>query len=277
MSIKLIALDLDGTLMLPDHITVSERNKAALLKAHESGIKTVISTGRTLSVITHVIKQIPFVDYVMYSDGAALYDVKSDKVIYEKLIDYDITKQIIEHLNTTNVYYNIYLDGKIATQKGRERLYNNNSLPQEFINDYIKNTLVCDDLLDSVNGKGAELIVGFFNTEKEYNDSMSFIKAYESKLYVTSAFEKEFEMTNIEATKGKTMDYICKKDGLTAAEVMAIGDSLNDLPMLEFAGVSVAMGNADEKVKQKVDYITDTNANDGVAKAIKKYVFEKAV
>ena len=75
-------------------------------------------------------------------------------------------------------------------------------------------------------------------------------------------------MTDIEATKGKTMDYLCRLEGITCNNVIAIGDSHNDLPMLEFAGVSVAMGNAEQIVKESADFVTDTNANDGVAVAI---------
>jgi len=272
MSIKLIALDLDGTLMLPDHLTVSEENKRALSEAHDKGVKIVISTGRTLSVITRVIEQIPFIDYVMYSDGAALYDVKEKRVIYEKLIDYKLTEKVINYLNGIEVYYNLYIDGKIVTQNGRQRYFKNSGLPQKFIDDYIKNTTVYDDLLASIKDKGAELIVGFFNCEDDLNNAFDFMKSYNKKLYVTSAFTNEFEMTNIEATKGKTMDFICKKDGLTGEEVMAIGDSSNDLPMLEYAGISVAMGNAQEKVKRLSDFVTQTNADDGVCLAIEKFV-----
>ncbi len=272
MDIKLIALDLDGTLMLPDHITVSQRNKAALLKAHENGVKIVISTGRTLSVIERVIKQIPFIDYVMYSDGAAVYDVKNGKVIYEKLIDYKTTKEIIDYLNTTEVYYNLYLEGSIATQEGRLRYYYNHGLPQEFIDDYMNNTTVHKNLLDEIYGKSTELIVGFFNTENDYKKSREFINSYSDRLYITSALKNEFEMTNIEATKGKTMDYLCKKLGILPLEVLAVGDSLNDIPMLEFAGVSVAMENGDSKIKDISDYVTASNARDGVAAAIEKFV-----
>lgn len=272
MIIKLIALDLDGTLMLPDHITVSQRNKEVLKKAHDSGVKITISTGRTLSVIYRVIEQIPFIDYVMYSDGAALYDVKNKKVIYQKPIDFEITKEVIEYLNSSEVYYNIYLDGKIVTQKGRERFFKNSGLPKEFIEDYIRNTTVYENLLDSIKRMGAELIVGFFNNEKDYINAMSFIDDYKDRLYVTSAFQNEFEMTNIDATKGKTMDYICKLENIENKNVLAIGDSLNDLPMLEFAGVSVAMGNAQDEIKQSADFVTETNANDGVAVAVEKFV-----
>ncbi len=272
MSVKMILIDLDGTLMLPDHITVSEANKRTLKAAHDNGVKIVISTGRTLSVVRRVIDQIPFIDCVMYSDGAAVYDVKENKVIYEKLIDFSLTEKVIEYLNGVEVYYNLYTDGKIVTQKGRQRFFKNSGLSEEFIKDYLKNTTMYDDLLLGIEGKGAELIVGFFNCEEDLNNAFGFINSFKDKLYVTSAFTNEFEMTNIEATKGRTMKYLCSLEGITNENVMAIGDSHNDLPMLEEAGIAVAMGNAEQLVKEKADYITETNANDGVALAIEKFV-----
>ena len=74
MAIRLIASDLDGTLMAPDHMTVTQRTKDALLAMHEKGAKIAIATGRTLSFIENVTAQIPFVDYVIYSNGASVYD-----------------------------------------------------------------------------------------------------------------------------------------------------------------------------------------------------------
>ena len=272
MDIKLIALDLDGTLMLPDHITVSERNKTALKKARDMGVRIAVSTGRTLSVVKRVIEQIPFIDYVMYSDGAALYDVSKGKDIYEKLIDYDVAKSVIEYLNGIEVYYNLYIGGRIVTQNGRQRYFKNSDLPKDFVEDYIRNTTVYDNLLESIDGMGTELIVGFFNSEKELNSAFEYMERYKDRLYVTSAFTNEFEMTNIEATKGKTMDYICSLIGIGSENVLAVGDSHNDMPMLEFAGVGVAMGNAEEAVKNKSDFVTETNANDGVALAVEKFV-----
>ena len=195
--------------------------------------------------------KIPFIDYVMYSDGASVYDVKNKKVIYNRLIPFEITRDIIEYLNTTEVYYNIYLDGQIATQKGRQRY---------------------GDLLSEISGKSVELIVGFFNTQQEYLASRKFIDRFSDRLYITSAFRNEFEMTDINATKGKTMAYLCELNSITSSQVIAFGDSGNDLPLLEFAGVSVAMGNAEENVKQIADYVTETNALDGVAVAVEKFV-----
>ena len=275
MSIKLISLDLDGTLMLPDHITVSELNKKVLKAAHDNGVKISVSTGRTLSVVMRVIEQIPFIDYVTYSDGAAVYDVKNDRVIYEKLIDYAVAKEVISFLNTTQVYYNIYIDGKIATQNGRVRFYKNHGLPQAFIDDYMKNTTVYDDLLDAIKDKPVELIVGFFNNQEDCDKAREYVERFSDSLYITSAFAYEFEMTNILATKGNTMNYLCEFNGIGKENVISFGDSFNDLPMFEASGISVAMANGDERIKDKADYVTASNAEDGVAKAIEKFVLIK--
>ena len=79
--IKLIALDLDGTLMYTDHITVTEENRAALKKAHEKGASLAVATGRTLAIIGDVCEQVPEIDYVIYSNGAAVYDRRQSKNI----------------------------------------------------------------------------------------------------------------------------------------------------------------------------------------------------
>ena len=79
--IKLIAMDMDGTLLSPDHKTVAEADKSALIKAHESGIKLAVSTGRTLSTVGDICSQIPEIDYIIFSNGAGIYDRSADKII----------------------------------------------------------------------------------------------------------------------------------------------------------------------------------------------------
>ena len=274
MSVKLIAMDLDGTLMMPDHLTVSQRTKSALMNAHNMGVKTVISTGRTQSVVKNVVEQIPFVDYVMYSDGAGVFDVQKNKTVHECLIPFETVRKIVEFLNTLEVFYNIYMNGKIVTQKGRLRYYFNSGLPQEFVDNYMKNTFIYDDMLSSIEGKSAELVVGFFNDENDFEKANEFMKKYTDSLYITSAMKNEFEMTNILATKGKTLEFLCQNNSFFPEEVMAVGDSLNDIPMLDFAGISVSMGNADNECRLHSKYVTDTNKNDGVAKAIEKFVLK---
>lgn len=111
MSIKLIATDLDGTLMSGDHLTVSPRTVAALQAAHDRGVCLAIATGRTLDFIDHVTAQVPFVDYVIYSNGAAVYDRKNDAHICQQLIPPKAVQRILQTLAPQPLYYNVYWDG----------------------------------------------------------------------------------------------------------------------------------------------------------------------
>ena len=98
MSIELIACDLDGTLMAPDHLTVTDRTYNALYSAHKKGIKIAIATGRTLGFTGGAVEQIPFVDYVIYSNGACAFDCAAGKDIYRNCISAENTAEILSLL-----------------------------------------------------------------------------------------------------------------------------------------------------------------------------------
>ena len=123
MSIRIIATDLDGTLMAPDHTTVTERTKTALLNAHKKGIKIAIATGRTLGFITPVTDQIPFIDYVIFSNGASVYDLHEKRIIYKNHIPPQLTAEILAKLNDSQVYYNTYVDGTAYIQNNKQQFY----------------------------------------------------------------------------------------------------------------------------------------------------------
>lgn len=97
MSIKLIATDLDGTLMAPDHLTVTKRTYDALKSSHDKGIRLAVATGRSMVLIDNVISQVPFVDYIIYSNGACVYDKNEEKIIHADLIPYEKAKEIVEY------------------------------------------------------------------------------------------------------------------------------------------------------------------------------------
>ena len=148
MAVKIIVSDLDGTLMAPDHLTVAEATKAALLRAHDAGMRIAIATGRTLSFTANVTDQIPFVDYVICSNGACAYDRNNKEFIYSKLISPEETAAAVTLLNSLPIYYNIYLEGRIYVQKGSERFFVNPDMPSGFIEKFVASTVQCDDLLE---------------------------------------------------------------------------------------------------------------------------------
>lgn len=269
MSIKIIATDLDGTLMSPDHITVTERTKSALLKAHEKGIKIAVATGRTLGFIIPVTNQIPFVDYAVFSNGASVYNMRKKEIIIKNHISTETTALLLKRLGATNVYYNVYTDGKVYTQKDKQQYYTNCDLPEEFLKLFAASTTVCENLCEELNGKSTE-IIAVYSTDEALRKS---IADYFTSLglLVTASLKDEIEVTAPSANKGTALSEICSALGIDRQEAMAFGDAMNDMPMIEFAGYSFAMGNACDELKKKAAYTTLSNAEDGLAAAVEKY------
>lgn len=273
MSIKLIASDLDGTLMAPDHLTVTERTKKALLDAHNKGIKIAIATGRTLHFTDNVTKQIPFVDYVICSNGAAVYDRNTKEYIYKNMISIEDTAETVRFLNRYPVYYNVYTDGLIFVQKGVDKFFINPDMPQVFIDAFSRFATACDDLASFLDGKGAELI-DIFASDKESHDAViEFCK--EKNLILASAAPGVNSATAAYVDKGNALRGIIKHLGISADELMTFGDAYNDCPMLELAGYSFAVENSVDECKRVAKFIAPSNGEDGVAQMIEKYVLDK--
>lgn len=269
MAVKIIATDLDGTLMAPDHITVTPRTKQAFLDAHEKGIKIAIATGRALNFTEGVTNQLPFADYVICSNGASVYDRNNGKFIYTNLVSPEITAEAIELLNALKVYYNIYMDGKIYVQKGSEKYFGNMDLPTVFLEEFSSKVTNCDDITEATKGKGAELIDVFYNDAETKKIIFDF---FESKdLVLASALAGVVSATAKGADKGTALSGLCDIMGFTADEAMTFGDASNDATMLKFAYYSFAMENGDEICKASARFAAPSNAEDGVAQMIEKY------
>lgn len=269
MSIRIIATDLDGTLMAPDHTTVTERTKAALLNAHKKGIKIAIATGRTLGFITPVTDQIPFIDYVIFSNGASVYDLHEKRIIYKNHIPPQLTAEILAKLNDSQVYYNTYVDGTAYIQNNKQQFYKGRELPADFLKIFMESSVCCENLCETLKGQSAEIIAVYSNEE---SDRQALAEYFNSLgLLVTASLKDEIEATVPSAHKGTALSELCKLLGLTSEEAMSFGDAMNDLSMIEFAKYSFAMENACEELKKKARYLALSNAEDGLAKAVEKY------
>lgn len=269
MSIKIIATDLDGTLMAPDHLTVTERTKNALQSARDNGIKIAIATGRALNFTQGVTKQVPFADYVICSNGASVYDRNNRKFIYTNLISPEITAESVKLLNSLPVYYNIYMDGGIYVQNGSEKYFCNSDLPTVFLEDFASQVINCDNIAAATAGKGAELIDVFYNDEKIKKTVFDF---FESKgLVLTSALAGVVSATEVGSDKGTALKGLCDIAGIKPDEAMTFGDASNDSTMLKYAYYSFAMENGDDICKASARFSAPSNADDGVAQMIEKY------
>lgn len=273
MAVKIIATDLDGTLMAPDHLTVTPRTKKALIDAHNNGIKIAVATGRALDFTQGVTKQIPFADYVICSNGASVYDRNNNKFIYTNLVAPEITAQAIALLDSLPVYYNIYIEGSTYVQNGSDRFFKNNDLPSVFLEEFSSKLVVCDDLAAAVKGKGAELIDVFYGESEELKKII--FDFFESNgLVLTSALAGVVSATAVGSDKGTALDGLCKITGISSDEAMTFGDASNDATMLKYAYYSFAMENGDEICKSSARFSAPSNVEDGVAQMIEKYALK---
>lgn len=271
MSIKLIASDLDGTLMAPDHQTVTERTVAALKAAHDRGVKIAVATGRPLALIDSVLRQIPFTDYVIYSNGACVYDRNAKKTLLTKLVDNETAISAVKYFLTLPVFFEIYVNGRSCYQLGTQSLFSNMGLPDEFIDEVASTMDGYEELVSFLeeNGTGMEKIT-FYGVPDELAKQIG-DKLDAFGLNCAVSLPGTMEATAKAADKGSALRGICDETGIYPDEVMSFGDAGNDCPMLEFAKYSFAMENGMDICKKAAKAVTKSNALDGVAVMVEKY------
>ena len=264
--IKLAAIDLDGTLLGADHGAVTQRTVNALRAAQAAGIQIVISTGRMYRNIPEPVRSACKMDYVISSNGAAVWDTATDSILYGKPITYAKAGQVIGLLNREHVYYEIYYQG---TSYADRSCYD--AIDRELLPDwYEKRIRVHSKPVDSalhfvvVEKRDVEKFNVPFLNEETYKKLWNEIAAL-GGLEVVTSLGSNIEINAAGADKGDALMHLCNRLGIDRTEVIAFGDSGNDVQMLGFAGTSVAMGNASPYIKTMAGYIAPSNEEDGVA------------
>lgn len=269
MPIKLILLDLDGTL-LTSKKTLSPVNRAALEQCAAKGVHIVPSTGRFYSGMPQVVRDLPFVRYVIAINGAQIYDVREDKVLSRQEIGLDDAFRIFDVLDNLPVIYDCFQDnwGYMTAS-----LY---AQIDEFIPNPQTNQMVktlrkpVNDLRTYLAGQGRliQKIQMFFRDMNARAEALVQLPEQFPDMAVSSSIPNNIEINAKGANKGQALRFLCQYLGLDIAESMSFGDSSNDLSMMKAAGTGVAMANAEPALLASADYVTDTNDHDGVAKAI---------
>ncbi len=279
MAIRLIVTDLDGTLMAPDHVTVTERTKKALLDAHNRGVKTAIATGRTISLIGMVTQQVDFIDYVIYSNGAAVYDRVNKKLIYTAFFPTQKALELAAYLESEPLFYEMYANGWSYVPKEKASLFDGGALPPEFIEKITENVNFVEDMAQVVRRSDVEK----FNVSSMAPDRAAAItdrlKHFDGADWTSSLpdsnVQNQMELMRSGVHKGSAVSGMCQALDILPEEVMAFGDAENDCTMLRFAGWSFAMGNACDACRAAAKYQTASNAEDGLAQAVEKYVLHR--
>ncbi|MDV4150319.1 Cof-type HAD-IIB family hydrolase [Clostridium sp. AL.422] len=275
--IKLICIDMDGTLLTNDH-EVTDRNKVALRKAKELGVNIAITTGRLFSSAKYYSDLIGIDTAVIASNGAYIKTNFNNDTVYETPLPRDIVLDIYNIVKKHGLSANFNSWDTLIRENEipDTHAYNimNKDLPDEKKVKFLIDTKNFADTLKNFKGNILKSIVIDEKPNKEnlWAAKNELKETYGDTLHVVSSGRDNFEVILGTTSKGIAVSHLAKTLDIKPNEVMCIGDSENDLSMINYAGIGVAMGNGLELVKDQADYVTDTNNNSGVAKAIEHFV-----
>ena len=271
-NIKLVAIDLDGTLLTSDK-QITSRTIETLKKVVEKGVIVVIATGRPLLGLDSVIKDVPKSPYILATNGARVVNVDTGEVILERLISHDVVLEIFEILEKYDCVKEIFYDGQgyVATDE-LDRIHLYHKKPQ--MCDYVRKTRKpIPDILEFIKEKekSADKAQGIFNNMEIRQRAWQELN-HLGKLTLVDSYYYNIEINAKGVEKGSSLRFLAEKLGIDQKEVMAIGDGANDFWMIEYAGVGVAMGNAKDRIKEIADVVTLSNDEDGVAQVLEEYI-----
>lgn len=268
MDIRLIALDMDGTL-LNDQKELSPGNRAALESCISHGIEIVPATGRPAAGIPEDMKKIAGIRYAILTNGARIENFREGRIIAQELMDWELAYEILEMISRYPVAYDPYIQGRGKMEARFRNHLEDYGLPPAMQKLVLSSRDEVEDELALVKAwKVPVEKINIFTKDRKLRRELWEKIAQYKELAVTSSLDYNVEINAAAATKGNALLQLAKHLGLKPEQTMAMGDGSNDLSMIEAAGVGVAMANGMDILKQKADYITRSNEEDGVAAAI---------
>lgn len=271
MNYKMIVLDLDDTL-LRDDLTISPRTKQALMEAQDAGVKVVLASGRPTSAMLSIAEELRLSEYgsfILSFNGAKIIHCRTGEEWFSSMLPTEIVHQLYGISRRENVWIHTYVDNMIVTEEANPYT----DIEGELTNIPIK---IVDNFVDAVTEPVVKVLM-LEEPELLARVELKLEKEFAGRLSVMRSKPFFLEFTEFGVTKGTSLNSLIQQLGISRDEVIAIGDSGNDLSMIQFAGLGVAMGNAAEEIKAQADFITDTNMNDGVAKVVEEFIFRKTL
>lgn len=239
MTYKLVALDMDGTL-LNEEKRISRENAEAIAKAVAGGITVMMSTGRGIQNIRAYTAELGLLSPIVAVNGAEVWRTP-DELHARCLLRPDTVKQLIQTGREMDVWYWAYTTERLITRS---------------------------NWIEPVWERQEWLKVGYASEDPDKLQQLRGWLAQHAEIVVTSSHETNLELSPAGVTKASGLEQVCRLLGIGMEQTVTVGDSSNDLSMIRAAGLGVAMGNAQEEVKRAARRITGTNEEHGVAQIL---------
>lgn len=272
MKYKMLVLDLDGTLT-NNYKEITPRTKEALMQAQAKGVRVVLASGRPTYGITPIANELMLTNhggFILAFNGGKIIDYTSRETVFEQTIGKPEVEALYNAADKAGLAILTYQDyGIVTTQK------DNNYVEHEaFINKLP--VTQCDNFVEDLQYPINKcLIVGDPTPLHELELQLSKDLFGQVEVYRSAGFFLECVPPGVD--KAKSLERLLAMVNIDKDDVIAVGDGFNDLSMIEYAGLGIAMDNAPEEVKSRANFVTSSNEEDGVAKVIEKFILEMDV
>lgn len=273
MDIRLIAVDMDGTL-LNSAKELTQKSLDTLREAHERGILIVPSTGRMAQGLPEYIKQLSFVRYIITINGGVVWDLAENVSLYEANIPYARAIEVMEFIQRYDAVNDCYLNGEAIMDRRFMDLIDYH-IPDSLAAVVRRSRKPVDGYVEYMRNMHADVqkIQMFFHDNEKRLAAIQELMQTFPDLTLACSQTYNIELNAASANKGNALTILCGQLGIDIGKTMAFGDGGNDKAMLLAAGYAVAMENGTDDIKAVADYITGSNDEDGVARAIEKLIF----
>lgn len=280
---KLITVDLDGTL-LSDDSTISDENITAIYLAQKAGHIVAVFTGRSVDDVQEILRRAGLNCPITAGNGGKSYD--GGKLIEELLLSENIVKEAIQLLEERQIYYELFTKDGLLMNKDKtkflneeiEHYYGKSEINAAWATNIMETQMKQYGIISISDFKNIDLsrqgvykiMVLCFDLEK-----LAYLRKELSRnanLSLTTSGNEKLEISHADASKGNSLKMMADHFKVPLENTVAIGDSMNDYPMFQAAEIGIAMANAREQLKEISTYMTKSNMDNGVAHAIKKYI-----
>ena len=277
--IKLVALDLDGTLF-NDKLEITEENRRAIRAAIEAGTHVIISTGRPY--VAMPIDKIADlgIRYAITSNGGAIYRLPEKECVFSRCMPPEVIVPVIRHLQTKEIQYDAFIGGIRYRESNRQYIVDRLTQFPEATRQLVKtNATFVDDLAEFIESRELDvekMTINFYplpdGTYKDRDDVWKYLSANPQITALCGGY-MNMEYTMAGTTKAMGLRFLADMLHVPMECTMAVGDTQNDADIMQAAAIGVAMGNASDDIKAIADFVSKSNNESGVAYALDKFVF----
>lgn len=277
--IKLVCIDLDGTL-LDSKKCISERNRESIRRTVELGVHVTIFTGRSFGSAARYVSELEISIPAVFQNGALIIDPVDMKIYRSIELDSTLACRFVESCHANSVYPVVYESFFSEKDMLVEGPYHG-AFDEYFRLNAYRITLV-KDLIQELRKKKSVIEVALVGNVEDVNRTIEEVSSIVHDGYTIVENQKRdteafVEIFGPNVGKEKALKFFLDMYGISPREVMYVGDNLNDVSIMRMVGISVAMRNAPEEVRRIATYVTESNDDSGVAKALEKFILQECV